>query len=184
MSDLLNEIEAAKARRESSVQDARDQAQELDGFTADETYTTPTGVPFGVPNVGLLDDDQQERFDALNFKFSKCDKVPDGELPGRTVTAKDPDGTEVVTEYPPSVIKGTGFLQPYQTDGQLVVPNYNIQLVIALLGEEGYEEFKAAKGKSSEFADRVKKLAEKLAEREKADPKSEGGSAALADVPD
>lgn len=184
MSDLLNEIDAAKARRESSTEDARDQANEFDGFTADEIYTTPTGVKFVVPNVGLLDDDQQERFDQLNFTFSKCDKVPDREIPGRTVTAKDPDGTEVVTEYPPNVLKGEGFLQPYQTGGELVVPNYNIQLVTALLGEDGYQEFKAAKGKSSEFADQVKKLAEKLAEREKSDPKSEGGSAALADVSD
>lgn len=180
---MYNEIDAAKAKRETATEDARAQADEFDGFTADEIYTSPTGERFVVPNVTLLDDEQQEQFDLLNFALSKCDKHPDTEIPGRTVTAKDPDGTEVVTEYPPQIIRG-GFVQPYQKDGELVTPNYNVQLVQAFLGKDGYAKFKAAKGKSSEYAAAVKKLSEKLTEREADDPKSEGGSSALADVSD
>src|SRR4051812_12377410 len=96
----FNEIDMAKAKRESSVQDARAQADEYEGFAADEIYQTPTGARFVVPNVALLDDDQQERFDAIQFEMGQCDRVDDVEVPGRTVTAKDPDGTEIVTEYP------------------------------------------------------------------------------------
>lgn len=181
---LFNSVDQAQAKRDSATADAREQAADYDGFAAPAEYTTPTGKKFPVPNVSLLDDEQQERFDELLFKFSKCDKVPDQEIPGRKVTAKDPDGTEVVTEYPAHTVKGVGYLQPYMIDGELVKPNYNIQLVTALLGEDGYAEFKAAKGKASEFAVAVNKLNQSLAEREKTDPKSDGGSSSLAAVPD
>lgn len=144
-------------------------------------YTAPNGDKFPVYNVLLLDDDQQENFDLLNFNLGKCDKHPDQEIAGRTVTATDPDGTEVKTEYHAQTVKG-GFVQPYQLNGKLVTPNYNVQLVKALLSEDDYVKFKAAKGKSSEYAAAVKKLSEAADDREASDPKSEAGSSALADV--
>ncbi len=183
----MNPIEAAKQKREEAPQAAHDQAAENGGFVADDIYVAPDGSRFVVPLMDELDDDQQERFNAVQHLFSNCDRVPDIEFPGYTdeTTTTAPDGTVTVSRktYPPRTVPG-GYKSPYQKDGELITPAYNAQIVKALLGDDEFDKFRAAKGKSSEFARMFSGLVERVQERESADPKSEGSAGDMAEVSD
>src|SRR5262245_49251594 len=93
-----------------------------------------------------LDDDTQERVNKVQHSFNQCDPAPGVTLPERTITA--PDGT--VTHVGSQSVSG-GLLLPYQKGGELVTPAHSVQLTAAILGDDGYEKFKAAKGNSNEF---------------------------------
>lgn len=72
------------------------------------------GTVFTIPSPYLLDDDQQERYEELQFDLEKCDRDASGDL-----------------------------LVPYRIDGKPLTPNYNTRLAKAILGDD-YEAFKAA----------------------------------------
>lgn len=195
-------IDAATAKRETATQDARDQAADFDGFAKSEWYIAPNGERFEVPNIALLDDDQQERFDKLQHRFQQCDKAEPTVLPERFVPEQiarevtvDDDGNEVVSStqlvtaaytIPERIIPppANAFITPYRINGELVTPSYNIQLVQAFLGEDGYAKFKAAGGKSSEYGVIVSRLNGWTAQREASDSKSDGSVSVVADVSD
>lgn len=69
----MDPIEEAKARRQVSPAEAREQAAEYLGFTASKEIVLETGEVFEIPNPGLLDDDQQERFEELQAELDTFD---------------------------------------------------------------------------------------------------------------
>lgn len=176
-------IESAAAKREQAPQDAHDQAVEHDSFIADDIYVAPNGDKFPVPLYEELDDDQQERFDAVQFMLNSCDHAPDVTVRGYTEETVDDDGKVTKRTYPERTMPG-GFKMPYQRGGKLISPPANVQITGALLGDEQFAKFKAAKGKSSVFVKQFMELQNRIQEREQSDPKSADGSADVAEVSD
>ncbi|KWX66796.1 hypothetical protein [Mycobacterium sp. NAZ190054] len=176
-------IESAAAKREQAPQDAHDQAVEHDSFFADDIYVAPNGEQFPVPVYEELDDDQQERLDAVQHMLNSCDRFPDVTIPGYTEETVDDDGKVTRRIHPERTAPG-GYKMPYEKGGERVSPPANVQLTEALLGDEQFAKFKAAKGKSSVFVKMFMELQRRVQEREQSDPKSEGGSADVAEVSD
>lgn len=106
-----------------SFDEARESIAEYFGFSPAVEFGTDGGKVFTIPNPGLLDDDQQERFEELQFLLESCDKGDDG----------DP-------------------ISPYRIDGELMKPSYNVRLAMAVFGEAGYAEFKAGGGSGNRVA--------------------------------
>ena len=156
-----------------SVEEAREQAAEYFGFTASSSIRVANGKVFEIPNPGLMDDDQQERWEALQFELEQCDREPDIEVPEQTL----PDGTVISAR----VVKGD-FLTPYRKDGQLLTPPYNVRLAKALFGEEGYAEYKAGGGIAAQIAMEWARMNREFEKRVSADPKSGGSDSAVAPV--
>lgn len=77
---------------------------------------------FDIPNPVLLDDDQQDRWDDLQFELESCDR----DHHGNTIT-------------------------PHRTDGVLMRPTFAVRLATALWGEDGYAEYRAGGGVSNQI---------------------------------
>lgn len=181
-----------------SVADAKAQAAEYFGFAAGEDIpiTLPDGTveKFNVPFPGMLDDDQQERWDALQFEIDQCDRRPDLVIPDHKIThkSKTTEGERVVeTEddefVPGRTVRGQPIL-PYQrtADGvtERLTPSYNARQAIALWGEDGYERFRSGGGVSRLIGLLQTKMQREFEERQAADPKSGGGVGDLEAVPE
>ncbi|QPO16633.1 tail assembly chaperone [Mycobacterium phage KashFlow] len=151
-------------KKPASIKEAQEQAAEYFGFTAGYQIQVGDEI-FEIPNPGLLDDDQQQRWEELQFKLEKCDREDDVVIPPYTLE----DGTTV----PQRTIKGE-LKTPYQIDGELMRPPYNVQLAIALWGEEAYERFKAGGGRSNLIPLQWARMNREFQERVDADPKSAG----------
>ncbi|BBZ09860.1 MULTISPECIES: hypothetical protein [Mycobacterium] len=147
-----------------SFEAARAQAADYLGFTASERIVTPKGDAFEIPNPSLLDDDQLARYDQLQLEVESWDREDD-EL--------DDDG---------KLIRRGALKEPNRKNGVLV-ENYNIQLAKAIFGDR-YEAFKAAGGRAVDVNLVWQKMGRELAERRKADPKSNRGDQAVEAVPD
>lgn len=157
-----------------STREAKEQAAEYFGFTASVFIQIEGGKVFEIPNPGLMDDDQQERWEEMQFDLEKCDRDPDVEIAGRTAD----DGTIV----PGATIPGE-IMVPYRIDGKLLKPPYNVRLAIALFGEEGYKEYKSGGGIANQIALEWARMNREYQERVTADPKSDGHGPALEVVP-
>ncbi|TDH48892.1 hypothetical protein E2F47_22260 [Mycobacterium eburneum] len=129
-----------------SIRDAREQAAEYLGFVASEKLTAENGEVFEIPFPSLLDDEQQERYDDLQFEMRSLDKDDDGEP-----------------------------LEPHSIDGKRLPP-YDIRLAKAIFGEDGYARFKAAGGRSSDVSLIWWKMRQQLSDRKGADSKSAGST--------
>lgn len=105
-----------------TMAEARERTANYLGITASTALTVGDQV-FEIPNPGLLDDDQQERWEELQFEVEQYDRNDDGEL-----------------------------IKPYRKDGQRITPGYNARLGVVLFGHKGYEQFKAAGGSGSQIA--------------------------------
>lgn len=179
-----------------TIEEARAQVEEFAGPLRSE-YLRVGDEVFEIPHPALLDDEQQDRYDALQFEIQQCDRhpdvvIPDHKLESRTITV---DGEEVEvgkdgtvtggnvrvevseTFVPGRVIKGQPIL-PYQKtdeDGNttLLTPNYNARLAIALWGEERYAKFRAAGGSSRIIGMIWQRMNRDTEEREASDPKSD-----------
>lgn len=147
------------------VLDAREQAAEACGFSASKTVYTPDGKEWEVPFFHLFDDDQQIRWDALQFELETWDHEDSIEIPEQMV-----DGTKIAAR----TIKGD-LKQPYRKGNVLVSPPYNVQLAVVVFGEEGYQRFKAAGGRSSDVALAFLQMKTEWEKRQKSDPKSLAG---------
>lgn len=158
-------------RRRISPKEAREQAAEATGFTASIEIVIGEEV-FEVPQRGLLDDDQRERMDELELETETWDHEDDIVIPARTI--KDADGTETVVE-PMRTVKG-GLKIPYRKADQLVKPAYPVQVAVALWGQDKYDRFKKGGGRATDVTGTLARLDRRLEDREKADPKSEGGA--------
>lgn len=166
-------IETARARRQVSPAEARAQAAEYLGFTASTEIVLDSGEVFEIPNPGLLDDDQQERFEALQAELDSFDhdevEVPIVEY----AVEQKPDGTTV--SNPVTVGHKTErvlLTNPHRKDGKPVKPPYNVRLAIALWGEDAYERYKAGGGISNQIALEWTRMNREFMARGAADPKS------------
>lgn len=145
-------------------QQAREQAAEYLGFVA-SSYITAGGETFEIPNPGMLDDDQQERYDELQAELETYDH--------REVTARNPITNEVIVDPKTGEpVVDRVLINPHQIDGKLVKPPYNVRLAIALFGEDGYKKFKAGGGRSSQIAVEWARMNRVMKERISADSKS------------
>lgn len=178
-----------------SVADAKAQAAEFHGFAEGEyipvTLSDGTVEKFHVPFPGLLDDDQQERWDELQFEVEQCDHHPDVVIPDHKLNHKVTEGDRVEendTFVPGRTITGQ-LIQPYrktQPDGtvELMKPGYNARVAIAMWGEEGYARFKSGGGESRLISMLQTKMQREYEERQSSDPKSGGSAAAVPPVPE
>lgn len=163
-----------------SVREAKDQAAEYFGFASStfiEVEKDGNRKVFEIPNPGLLDDDQQERYEELQFELEKCDREPDVEVPEQTVVI-DGKATTVAAYTLPG-----DFKRPYRINGELLKPPYNVRLAVALFGEEGYAEYKAGGGIANQIGFEWAKMNKEYQERVESDPKSDGSTPALESVP-
>lgn len=165
-------IDAAKARRQISPAEARQQASEYLGFTASTEIVLESGEVFEIPNPGLLDDDQQERFEELQAELDTFDHN-EVEVPIIEYTVETrADGT---TFSEPTVVghrtERVLLTNPHRKDGNPVKPPYNVRLAIALWGEDGYERYKAGGGRSNQIALEWTRMNREFMARDNADPK-------------
>lgn len=167
-------IEDAKARRKMSPAEARSQAAEYLGFTASVEIVLDNGEVFEIPNPGLLDDDQQERFEELQADLDSFDhdevEVPIIEY---AITTRDDGSTfsepKVVGHRTEKVLQ----TNPHRKNGKPVKPPYNVRLAIALWGKEGYERYKAGGGISNQIALEWTRMNREFMSRDGRDPKPE-----------
>jgi hypothetical protein len=125
-----------------------------------------------------MDDDQQERFEDLQFLLEGCDREPDTEIAERVVT--DSDGN--VTTLPAQTLPGD-YKTPYRINGELLKPPYAVRLAKALFGEEGYAEYKAGGGIANQISIEWARMNREYQERVAADSKSGGSGPTLEVVP-
>lgn len=152
-----------------STQEAKEQAAEYFGFAASVYVRGKSGEVWEIPNPGLLDDDQQERWEELQFLLEDCDRKPDIEVPERTLD----DGTVIPARTIPGDLK-----TPYRINGELLKPSYNVRLAMALFGDE-YEDFKADGGSGNQVALEWARMNREYMERVEADSKSDGGASSV-----
>lgn len=157
-----------------SVKEAKEQAAEYFGFAASTYIQVESGKVFEIPNPGLMDDDQQERWEELQFEIEQCDREADLHIPEQKLE----DGTVLAARTVPGDL-----LEPYRKDGEIMKPPYNVRLAIALWGEDGYREYKAGGGIANQIGLEWVRMNREYQERVKKDPKSDGGGPALAVVP-
>lgn len=162
------------SRAPISVKEAKEQAGEYFGFTASVFIQVDSGKVFEIPNPGLMNDDQQERWEELQFELEQCDREPDIEIPERTLE----DGTVL----PAQTIRGEVKV-PYRINGELMKPPYNVRLAKVLFGEEGYAEYKAGGGIAGQINVEWARMNREYQERVAADPKSGGDGPTLEVVP-
>lgn len=159
-----------------SPEHARQQAAEFLGFTASKVIPLPGGGQVEITNPGMFDDDQQERWDALQILLESCEKAPDIEVPEQTVTTKD--GNSITTK---ARKVAAGYLQPLRRKGEngqveYVKPGYAVRQAIAVLGEEGYAKFKAGGGRANDISLILSHMQQEFEERTKRDPfRPDGG---------
>ncbi len=175
-------------------QQASEQAAEFFGFAASEKIKVqgPDGTVevFEVPNPALLNDDQQERWDALQFDIQQCDRLPGVDIPAHKLQHKVTEGDRVEedeTFVPARTIRGE-LIQPYrktQSDGAVVLmsPPYNARVAIALWGEDGYARFRAGGGNSRLIGLIWSRMEREVAERKAVDSKSGGSIQHMEAVP-
>lgn len=133
-------MSAAKRPSPVSIAAARLQAQEAMGYLAGRVIKAGN-KEFEIPSMDLLDDDQQERWDNLQFELTTYDREPDTVINAYV----DDKGNE----FPARIIPGLP-KRPHQKDGELVKPTYSVKVAQAILGEEGYADFKAAGGRAND----------------------------------
>jgi hypothetical protein len=142
--------------------ESREQAAEYLGFVASERIKVGDKV-FEIPNPSMLDDEQQNRLDALELEAESWDRHDD---------VLNEDGT----------VKFRGTVkEPFRKDGVLV-ENYKIQQARAILGDD-FEAFIAAGGRSSDINLIWVKMNRKLSDRAADDSKSAAGDSEVAAVP-
>lgn len=143
-----------RERRALSIADATEQACEYFGFLAAEELDLGDDGPYlRIPNPQLLSPEQQAAFNKLRMEFEDCDREDDINLP---------DG---------NVIRGA-FLDPRRRDGVLVEPGYDVQLAIALWGEDDYRRFEAAGGRPGLISIVWARMDDEFRRRERNDSKS------------
>lgn len=157
---------------------AREQAAEAGGDFRPIPVKTDSGAVFEVPDGNMLDDDQQEAYDALQHLVNQCD-TREYTIPEQVITA--PDGTTIRSEQHTDKAP----IQPYQKDGERITPSYSIQLAKIFLGsDKRYNEFKKAGGRSNALVMAVTKRADEHRKRQAADSKSVSGVTDSSAVPD
>lgn len=163
-------------------QQAQDQAEQHGSFARSAKVRADDGTEFTVRNPLYFHEDQLTAYHELHHRMNKCDRWPDIEKPEQRMETSQPDGTVVKTFIGAHVQRGD-YIEPYQEDGMLVTPPYEVQVSKIALGEEEYGKFKAAGGSPREVVDLLAELRRGIANRVESDSKSDGGGRVLAAVP-
>jgi hypothetical protein len=156
-----------------SVEEAKAQAADYFGFTASTYIRVDSGKVFEIPNPGLLDDDQQERWEQLQFDLESCDREPEIVIPEQKLD----DGTVLPSRTLPGDL-----IMPYRKDGELLKPPYAVRLAQALFGEDGYREYKGGGGIANQISVEWARMNKQYQERVEQDPKSAGSVSAVETV--
>lgn len=152
---------------------AREQADEAGGFLASGKATAhKTGEVFTVIHPKMFDDDQQAEFNRLQHLLNRCDRHPDYEVPEHRTIVTAPDGTVTETVLAGNRQRGD-YIEPYQLDGDLVEPPYQVQITAIILGADEYARFKAGGGRSVEVVDELLRMQRETVKRVSDDPKSD-----------
>lgn len=166
---------------EKAAQQAQEQADEHVSFLRSKDITTETGAVFKVRNPMFFKASQLSEYNKLHHRMNHCDRWPDEQAPEQRMKSVQPDGTEVETFIGARIVKGD-YIEPYQEDGVLVDPPYEVQVAQIVLGDK-YDEFEDAGGSPREVVELLAELRRGVTKRVDADPKSDGGSGVLAVVP-
>lgn len=166
----------------SEDQNAQDQADEQQSFARSAKITTESGVEFTVRNPLFFNASQSAAYNKLHHRMNHCDRWPDTEQPEQRMKSVQPDGTEVETYIGARTIRGD-FIEPYQEDGVLVDPPYEVQAARIAMGDGEYDKFEAADGSPYQVTLLLRDLRQGVQKRADADPKSVGGDGVLAAVP-
>jgi hypothetical protein len=145
---------------------AREQAETYDSMFAPIPLELNNGTVLNVPphpNLGMLDDDQQEAYEELMFEVESYDREEDVVLPEHTLSS----GTVV----PGRVIKGD-LKVPYRKDGVLVKPSHRTRVVQVSLGEDAYNQLVSGGRKAVDVWRLWHEQTLKITDRQAADSKS------------
>lgn len=135
-----------------SLAQAAEQAADYFGFLASRKIDLGDGGPLlEIPNPQLLSPDQQDRVNAVRVAFEDCDR-------------------EEIELSDGKVIKG-GYKEPRRRKGKLVTPSYDVQLAIAVWGEDDYKRFAAAGGKPGLISMVWAQMDDQFSRRRERDPK-------------
>jgi hypothetical protein len=114
-----------------SPREAREQASEYLGLVTSVIIKADNSNElFEIPNPNMLDDEQQQRYDQMQLDMEDLDRHPSW------------------TDHQGNVRKGN-LLEPHRKGGKLV-DNYNVRLAKVIFGDEGYQRFRAAGGRSAD----------------------------------
>jgi hypothetical protein len=159
--DNVNEL----LLRPTKPAEARDQAAECLGFIRGRLFDLGSDQTWELPNPSLLDDEQQERYNAYLFEIDQMDRYPDQ------------------TDAGGNVIGRGDVMDPPRKDGHLLPPN-DIRLAKALMGDDIYAKFIKAGGRSSQIRVHWSEMNRRMMDRLRDDSKSRSGDVVVAPVPD
>lgn len=165
----------------SNDEHAEAQAAEHRSFARSATITTEDGQTFTVRNPMYLSASQLVAYNELHHRINKCDRWPTTEQPEQTMKSRQEDGTETEMHTGARTIIGE-YIEPYQENGVMVNPPYEIQAAKIVLGDQ-YDKFDAAGGSPREVMELLADLQRGVQKRADADPKSVGSDSVLAAVP-
>jgi hypothetical protein len=154
---------------------ASEQAKEHDSVFAPMQLELDGGATIEVPphpNLGMLDDDSQEQYEALLFEVdTEYDREPDIYIPEQKLSS----GAILPAETRRGDLK-----RPYRKNGELVRPPHSVRVVQAALGETVYKQLREG-GKSAADVWRLwNEQGMRIAERQAADSKSADSAGAVA----
>lgn len=153
-------------------QEARDQVADDLGFAAAFAIDIGNGESVEIPYPGLLDDDQQQRYNELQAELEDLDTDDVPLVDDEGVPVLDADGNPRVRK----VVK-----EPHRRKGKLLEP-YTVRLCKALFGEAGYARLKAAGVRANDINAYWIRMHRQYEERLAADSKSAGSTLGVASV--
>jgi hypothetical protein len=157
--------------KRQNAKEAREQAAEYLGFMASEIIDLADGKTIEIPNPSLLDPDQQDRYDELEFQCESLDRWPD---------PLNEDGTpKIGADGQP--MRGA-IRVPHRLNG-VRQENYETRLARAILGDD-YNDAIASGFYPSQIGVHWAVFRQAVSDREAADPKSEGDSGPVDELPE
>jgi hypothetical protein len=149
--------------------DAIEQTAQYLGFMTGIEFDIGGGQTWTLPNPSLLDDEQEDRYNQelvdMELEAEQYDRAPD---------VLDDDG---------KFVRKGEILTPERIEGK-VVPNRDVRIAKALMGEDVYVKFKAAGGKASQLTLHWNQMGKFMRDRAAKDSKSGGSAGVVAPVPD
>lgn len=186
-------VDDLPTKPEGAAAAAREQAGEYGSIFASSTLTLDDGTDIEIPphpNLRMFDDEAQAAFERLEFELESYDRHPDVQVPEQKIYDKHGN---LVSTLAPDTHPGQLKVPHRKTDpdtgeATLLDPPYTVQVVQIALGED-YELLRMGKvgGRRGSARDvwRIwNEQGQKIADRQAADSKSDGGAVDLAAVPE
>jgi hypothetical protein len=176
--------------KSDAPREAREQAKEYDSPFAGGEITLDDGTVIEVPphpNLRMLDDDAQPKYDRLELELESYERHPDIDVPEQKIYDKSGN---LVSVLPADTRPGPLKIPHRKTDADgnavLLDPPYNVQVAQIALGPD-YEKLRAGtiRGRRGSAVDvwRIwNEQGQKMIDRQKSDSKSDEGAGDLADV--